>query len=162
MIESLSLINSVWPCCSHLCILSSSNWELPCSALTPALCCDVDVSLPLLALICVFECKLGEIQDVLFKTRWLWVQRYCCKNLPGWVHIGPMCTRALHILLMWDLDFGRRIIYLCWSFTSCYVLLLTGGVCDLSFFKATCWLVILGVENNLKKIWNILKKSLKH
>lgn len=37
-----------------------------------------------------------------------------------------------------------------------------GGVCDLSFFKASCWLVILGVENNLKKIWNILKKSSKH
>lgn len=72
-----------------------------------------------------------------------------------------LCAQEHLLLLMWDLDFGRRI-YLCWSFTSYYVLLLTGGVCDLSFFKASCWLVILGVENNLKKIWNILKKSSKH
>lgn len=123
----------------------------------PTLCCDAVVSFPLWALICAFDCKMAETQDVFFKIRSLWVQRHGCKKA-GFM-LAP-CAQGHLLLLMWDLDFGRRT-YPCWSFTSDCVLLLIGGVCGLSFLQgkllARHLSIFLGVENNLKKILEYFK-----
>lgn len=89
---SLYNLLEVWPCWSQLCSLSSSSRQAPCSALTPVLCCDADIAPPLWAFKCVCECKLGEIQDLFFKTRCLWIQRYDYKNWLNRAHISSVCT----------------------------------------------------------------------
>lgn len=88
----LCLIYSVWPGCFQLCSLSSSSRQAPCSALTPALCCDADIAPPLWAFIWGCESKLKEIKGLLFKIRCLRIQRNYYKNWPKWAGIDSICT----------------------------------------------------------------------
>lgn len=140
-IESLSLINSAWPCCSQLCIMSSSSRKLPCSALTSLLHSAVMLLYPFL---CGHLYVHLIAKWMKYKMCFIWSGDLEFKGMVVKIYqagfmLAP-CAQEQLLLLMWDLDFGRRT-YLCWNFTSYSVL--TGGVCGLSFFKASCWLDIL-------------------